>query len=221
MEINRITLQRVIPDIFAGGDGRMSLPGESDVWLRELTFERPEHYLVAAQSGTGKSSLCSFIYGNRSDYQGRIFFDDTDIRTLSIDRWAEVRRESIALLPQEMRIFPELTVRENIEIKNRLTSCKSAAQIEAMLERLEIAGKIDTPARLLSIGQQQRVAIVRTLCQPFTFLLLDEPVSHLDERNNALVAAMIEEEAAARGAAIVTTSVGNNLSLNNVRTLHL
>ncbi len=199
----------------------MSLPGESDVWLRELTFERPEHYLVAAQSGTGKSSLCSFIYGNRSDYQGRIFFDDTDIRTLSIDRWAEVRRESIALLPQEMRIFPELTVRENIEIKNRLTSCKSAAQIEAMLERLEIAGKIDTPARLLSIGQQQRVAIVRTLCQPFTFLLLDEPVSHLDERNNALVAAMIEEEAAARGAAIVTTSVGNNLSLNNVRTLHL
>ena len=151
MEINRITLRGVVPDIFAGGDGRPSPLSESDVWLREVSFERPEHYLVAAQSGTGKSSLCSFIYGNRSDYQGRILFDDIDIRTLSVDRWAEVRRGSIALLPQEMRIFPELTVRENIDIKNRLTGCKSRAEIEAMLERLEVAEKIDTPARLLSI----------------------------------------------------------------------
>ena len=210
-----------MPDIFALGDEKSSAGSESDVWMRTVVFSRPEHYLVAAQSGTGKSSLCSFIYGNRSDYQVRILFDGTDIRQFGDRQWAEIRTRSIALLPQEMRIFPELTVMENIEIKNRLTGFKSREAVIEMLDRLEIAHKADKPARLLSIGQQQRVAIVRTLCQPFTFLLLDEPVSHLDERNNAIVAGMIEREAAAQGAAIITTSVGNNLRLTDYKTLNL
>ncbi|MDE6802345.1 MAG: ATP-binding cassette domain-containing protein [Muribaculaceae bacterium] len=216
-----ISLHDVMPDIFALGDEKSSTGSESDIWMRQVTFVRPEHYLVAAQSGTGKSSLCGFVYGNRSDYQGCIEFDGEDIRKFDDLRWAEIRQRSIALLPQEMRIFPELSVMENIDIKNRLTGFKSRAAIMEMLDRLGIAHKADKPARLLSIGQQQRVAIVRTLCQPFAFLLLDEPVSHLDERNNAVVAEMIEGEASAQGAAIIATSVGNNLRLTNYQTLNL
>ncbi len=69
------------------------------------------------------------------------------------------------------------------------------------------------PAGQLSVGQQQRVAIVRALCQPFNFLLLDEPVSHLDERNNAAVARIIETEARENHAAVIATSVGNKIQL--------
>lgn len=222
-DINTITLVEALPQIFAGRRSDF-MPGggsPSEIWMRRVEFRRPDHYLVAASSGTGKSSLCSYIYGNRSDYEGHILFNDTDIRRLSTRQWAQIRQRSIALLPQEMRIFGELTARENIDIKNRLTGYKTAAEIEQMMERLGIADKLDTPARLLSIGQQQRVAIVRTLCQPFTFILLDEPVSHLDESNNAIAAAMIEEEASRRGAAIIATSVGNNLNLNTFNTLRL
>lgn len=53
---------------------------QSDVWNKEVTFERGRSYLVEAESGKGKSSLCSFVYGQRQDYHGTILFDGEDIR---------------------------------------------------------------------------------------------------------------------------------------------
>ena len=118
-------------------------------------------------------------------------------------------------------MFPELTVMENIEVKNRLTGFKSRADIMAMLERLEIAGKADVRAGMLSVGQQQRVAIIRALCQPMDFLLIDEPVSHLDARNNETVAALITAEANVQGATIIATSVGNKINIDDYTLLNL
>lgn len=96
-------------------------------------IQSPGIYRIEAESGTGKSSMCSFIYGNRSDYRGRILFNGRDIRSFSVKEWCDMRVSHIALLPQEMRLFPELTVTENIEIKNRLTSFKTRDEITAML----------------------------------------------------------------------------------------
>lgn len=194
----------------AGPDFEPALE-RSQVWLTELELHRGGRYLIEADSGTGKSSLCSFLYGARTDYDGRILFDGADISAFSIARWTELRRTSLAILPQDMRLFPELTVMENIELKNRLTRHIAELQIMDMLAEVGIAPKADCPAGTLSIGQQQRVALVRALCQPFSFVLLDEPVSHLDERSNRLAAAMIERRAEEENAAIVCTSVGNPL----------
>ena len=71
------------------------------------------------------------------------------------------------------------------------------------------------------MGQQQRLAIVRALCQPFDFILLDEPVSHLDAENNAIAAEIIAEEASRQGAGIISTSVGNHLMLDYQKRMHL
>lgn len=215
MEIDNITLRGVLPEVFAG-----EAPTGGDIWLRDITFTPGNYYMVEAESGTGKSSLCSFIYGNRSDYQGTICFGSRDIRTLSIAEWCDVRRSGIALLPQEMRIFPELTAMENVLIKNNLASGLPVSEITSMFSRLGIAEKADTPAGKLSIGQQQRVAIIRTLCQDARFIILDEPVSHLDRRNNLIVSAMVLERARHTGAAIISTSVGNPLLLP-ADTIHL
>jgi len=206
--LNNITLRNVVPDVFR--DYRLN----SQIWLCETTFSRGNNYLIKAESGTGKSSLCSFIYGNRHDYSGDILFDGENVSRLSIDQWCKARTNSLALLPQEMRLFPELTVYENIAIKNRLTGFKSDDEISAMLDMLEVADKTDIPARFLSIGQQQRVAIIRTLCQPMDFLLLDEPVSHLDKRNNRIAAELIQAEASKQGTAIIATSVGYDIMLD-------
>lgn len=219
--IEKISLLNVLPDVFKGSEAE-TLISSSQIWLRdEVSFIRGRYYIIEAESGTGKSSLCAYIYGSRHDYSGRILFDGNDSRSLDIRRRCELRRRALAYLPQEMGLFPELTVMENIEIKNRLTGFRSRPEILSMLERLEIEAKADTPAARLSIGQQQRVAIVRALCQPFDFLLIDEPVSHLDARNNSIAAALIDEEASRQGASIIATSVGNKINLPSFELLML
>jgi len=183
------------------------------LWLHDVTFRKGEYYLVEAASGTGKSSLCSFLYGARTDYAGRILFDAADCRTLSVAQWGELRRRSLSMLFQDLRLFGELTVAENLALKNELTHFLTPDRIERLLEAAGIAGKRDTPAGKLSFGQQQRVAFIRCLCQPFDFILLDEPVSHLDAANGEVLSALLLEGAQAQGAGVIVTSVGSRLRL--------
>ena len=211
--IDSIELKGVVPDVFAG----RSL--NSGIWATDVTFTRPGTWLVRAASGTGKSSLCSFIYGSRTDYTGTLLIGGIDAHTLNPDRWCELRRRHLALLPQDMALFPELSVLDNIEVKNRLTRYKSPEDIMSMLRRLGVDDKAHELAGRLSLGQQQRVAVVRTLCQPFDFLLLDELVSHLDSVNNTAVSSLITEEVARQGAGLIVTSVGNDLDISDASSI--
>ena len=216
MEINNIKLIDTLPAVFKGEPH-----AKSDVWLTQLTLKKGKHYIISAESGTGKSSLCAYIYGSRKDYIGDILFNDVNIKELHIKDWQQTRRSSLAYLPQDLALFPELSAWDNIILKNDLTGHLPHEKIEALLERLGIAARRDFPVGKMSIGQQQRVGIIRAVCQPFDFIFLDEPVSHLDEQNNRIVASIIEEEAGAQGAAIISTSVGNHLLLSNAETLYL
>lgn len=214
--LDSITLSEMLPEVFAGE----SIP-HSEVWLTLCRFERGKHYLIEAPSGGGKSSLMAYIYGARNDYRGHLLFNDKDTSSYSIAEWQEIRRRHIAYLPQELDLFPELTCIENIRLKNRITDSIPDARIDEWLDRLGILSRRDYPAGKMSIGQQQRLAIIRTLCMPFDFILLDEPVSHLDSVNNQLVADIISEEAARRGAAVISTSVGNPLLLHSAINIKL
>lgn len=214
--IDTITLEDTLPRVFADE----SIP-DSQVWRRTLTFERGRNYVIEAPSGTGKSSLCAYIYGNRRDYLGHIRFDGQDISAIKPDRWQLLRREALAYLPQELDLFPELTAMQNIELKAALTGHADRERIEEQLHQLGIDSRSHFPVGKMSIGQQQRVAIIRCVCQPFSFLLIDEPVSHLDAENNARAAAIIEGEARRQGAGIIATSVGNRIGISIDTLLHL
>ena len=214
--LSRITFENVIPDVFTRED-----IGASQIWLRDFSFERGKHYLVEAASGSGKSSMCSFIYHNRNDYRGKISYDGRDARSLTADEVSGLRCRHIALLPQELRLFGELSAIDNVRLKNNLTGHFTEEDILGMFERLGIADRADRPASQLSIGQMQRVALIRALCQPFDFILLDEPVSHLDEANNQIAAQLVSETAARQNAGVIATSVGNHLLLPGKDTVHL
>lgn len=216
MTINEITLGTLLPAVFENE----TVPA-SDIWKRELVLRRGRNYMVEAASGTGKSSLCSFIYGARRDYSGRILFDGKDTSAFSISYWQELRRKVIAYLPQELSLFPELTALENIRLKNRLTNHFEESRIEDMMSALGIDARAHFPVGKMSVGQQQRVALLRSICQPFSFLILDEPVSHLDESNNQVAASIVEEEARRQGAAIIATSVGNKIHISDCELLRL
>lgn len=207
--MNTISLQQTLPEVFAGKDLIVS-----DVWHKEVEFQKERIYLIEAASGTGKSSLCSFIYGYRDDYQGIICFDGENIRKKTIADWTEIRKRSISMLFQDLRLFTELTAMENIRLKNSLTGYKSGKEIALMFETLGIADKINIKVGQLSFGQQQRVALIRALCQPFDFIFLDEPISHLDENNGNIMCELLMKEVQKQGAGVIVTSIGKHLELN-------
>ena len=214
--MNTIRLEHTFPEVFAK---RSDL--YSEVWQQDVTLERGKLYLVEASSGTGKSSLCSFIYGYRRDYQGMISFDGQNIRNLKTKDWTRLRQRSLSLMWQELRLFRELTAMENVQIKNRLTGFKEKKAILQWFEELGIADKVDTKVGIMSFGQQQRVALMRALVQPFDFLFVDEPVSHLDDVNARKMADIMMEEATRQGAGVVVTSIGKHVDLNYDKTLRL
>lgn len=214
--MNTITLQQTLPQVFAGKDTIIS-----DVWHQSLEFVKGEKVLIEAASGTGKSSLCSYIYGYRNDYQGIICFDGKNIQSLGVSDWVEIRKTSLSMLFQELRLFTELSAWENVQIKNSLTGFKSKKEIKTWFEALGIADKWEVSLGKLSFGQQQRVALIRALCQPFDFIFLDEPVSHLDDENGRIMASILAEEAERQGAGIVVTSIGKHLELDYNRRLKL
>lgn len=209
--IERIRLWSLLPQAFAAERGRIA---GSEIYLTEQTLTKGKHYSVQARSGGGKTTLCSYLFGVRKDYEGNILFNDTDIKRYDTSQWCAIRREHIAYVPQELDLFDELTAMENVLLKNRLTDYHSEAEIRAMFERLEIDNRMGQLPRAMSVGQKQRVAIIRALCQPFDFILMDEPVSHLDEESNAKCGAMISEQAKRNGGSVVFTSVGNALTID-------
>ena len=168
-----------------------------------------------------RSSFCSYLYGYRDDYSGQIYFDDQDIRRLSVSRWIDLRRHSLSLLFQELRLFPELTAWENVMIKNNLTGYKNDKEIEAFFEQLGIADKKNSLVGKMSFGQQQRVAFIRALCQPFDFIFLDEPISHLDEENGHILSSILLKEAESRGSGVIVTSIGKHLDIRYDKVLRL
>ena len=95
-------------------------------------------------------------------------------------QWVDLRKHSLSMLFQDLRIFTELSALENVQLKNNLTGCKKKKEILSFFEQLGIADKINVKAGKLSFGQQQRVAFIRALCQPFDFLFLDEPTTGVD-----------------------------------------
>jgi len=214
--MNRIRLQNTLPQVFAGKDFI-----DSDVWHKEVEFEKGDFYLIEAASGTGKSSLCSYIYGYRNDYEGIISFDGNNVRNLSVKGWVDIRKHSLSMLFQDLRLFTELTAMENVLLKNSLTGFKKKKDIKDLFYELGIGDKMNTEVGKMSFGQQQRVALIRALCQPFDFLFLDEPVSHLDEVNAKNMARILTEEAMRQGAGVIVTSIGKHLELDYTKKLML
>lgn len=191
------------------------------IWRGKALFESGKDHLVLAPSGTGKTSLLAFIFGMRRDYTGSIKINGREVKEIPLGDWAEIRKNSLSLVMQDMRLLPTLTVEENLLIKNRLTQTESIASIKAMLDLLGLADKWKQSCGTLSIGQQQRVSIIRSLLQPFEMILLDEPFSHIDEENIRRASELISTVAAKNKGNILMVSLGSDYGMPFGQTLRL
>lgn len=184
---------------------------KSEIWENsQLSFEPGSFYLVEAPSGRGKTSLLSIIYGLRKDYQGKVLIDDKDITKITDKEWSSLRKNNLSFIFQGLELFDELSAIDNIQLKNNITRHKTEEQIRQMAKKLGIEDFLQKKAGILSFGQQQRVAIIRAMCQPFDYLMADECFSHMDRENSKVAYDLIVEECKERNAGLILSSLNSS-----------
>jgi putative ABC transport system ATP-binding protein len=182
----------------------------SDVWLKNFKASSPEYISIQAPSGTGKTTLVHFLYGLRTDFEGNIFWNKKDLSQFSAEEKAVLRATEVSVIFQDMRLFPELSAWENLELKRSITNTVSAEEASEWMQELGIGDKKNALAQTLSYGEQQRLAIIRSLLQPFSFLLMDEPFSHLDHKNTAIAASLIVQIVQRNNAGLLLADLDKN-----------
>jgi ABC-type lipoprotein export system ATPase subunit len=194
----------------------------SDIWNSSQAFLSGEWVKVKASSGKGKTTLIHILYNLRSDYEGAVFWYGKNILHLSSEQQAKQRQEKASIIFQDLRLFTNLTARENIELNRVLQQpYYQSGVIDEMAGQLGVMHILDQRAGLCSYGEQQRIAIIRALVQPFDFLLMDEPFSHLDKENTSIAASLIAAECRKRNAGFILTDLDDDDHFDYTRKLNL
>lgn len=176
----------------------------SDIWGKDVTLRAGQYIKITARSGRGKTTLVHFLCGLRRDYAGSIQIGTYNPLTCNPEELAALRSEVISVVFQDLRLFPQLSIRENTELKKFLPRNPIRENnLEDMAAQLGIETLLDTPAATCSYGEQQRGAILRAMVQPFQWLILDEPFSHLDNINRDKAIALINTVAKEQNAGII------------------
>ena len=147
-------------------------------------FEPGKCYAIIGKSGSGKTTLLSLMAGLDVPSEGEVIIDGKSTKQWNRNR---LRRDAVSVIYQNYNLFPLLTVQENIRYPldlKRMSKKKAVALATQVRERVELSANYDNrlPAHL-SGGEQQRVAIARTLAQGCKIILADEPTGNLDSTN--------------------------------------
>lgn len=163
-----------------------------------------ERLLLLGESGCGKTTLLHLLCGMLQPASGSVSLNGQDLGSLSEAARDRYRGQHVGIVFQKSHFVQSLTVLENLAIPAFLQGVafdKNAGM--AMLEQLGIAHKAHQRPRHLSIGEQQRAGIARALIHRPSIVLADEPTSALDDSSTSAVIGLLEEQAAAVGAALV------------------
>ncbi|MDU2583603.1 MAG: ABC transporter ATP-binding protein [Anaerococcus hydrogenalis] len=155
--------------------------------LSNVNFELEKGDLVAiiGDSGSGKSTLLHLLAGVDTPTSGDIFIQDKNITKFNKDEMTIFRRRNIGVVYQFFNLIPNINVRKNILLPLLLDNKKADEEyLKEILSILGIEGKLDRYPKQLSGGEQQRVAIARSLITRPAIILADEPTGNLDRKNS-------------------------------------
>jgi ABC-type sugar transport system ATPase subunit len=158
------------------------------------------HAVIMGRTGCGKTTLLEIICGLRRPTSGRILMDGRDVTGLP------PKDRHIGYLPQDIALFPGLTVREQLAFPLRLKGIprhRREQDIQPLAAELGLLPLLDRHVEKLSGGEKQRVALGRALAAEPALLLLDEPLSALDEEVKGGVASMIRESRRKHGFTVI------------------
>jgi len=151
----------------------------------DCSFEQGKIYAIVGKSGSGKSTLLSLLAGLDLPAMGEVLFEGQPTSTMDLARY---RRECAAMIYQSFRLFPLLTVSENITYPMELRGFKGQKardRARELVARVALPESVlDRFPNMLSGGEQQRVGIARAMSMDTRLLLADEPTGNLDEENS-------------------------------------
>jgi len=198
----QLSLKGVFPKFFTE-----SQCAQSGIWGKEVVFNQGNCVLVYGASGTGKTLLIHTLYGLFKNLDGIVHSDSYNLSGITLNHLSLLRATHISIVFQDIRLFPDLTLLENLEIKRLMTNTVSKQELELWLQRMELLDKKDKRVSILSFGEQQKIAIIRALLQPFEWLLLDEPFAWLDDVQTEAAIHLVTEVVRLNRAGMMITSL--------------
>jgi putative ABC transport system ATP-binding protein len=161
-----------------------------------LRIDAGEFVAVVGASGSGKSTLLCMLGGMLAPSAGQVWFDGSSLYDISAAERAEIRRQRIGFVFQTFNLIPYLSALENVQVPLVLAGLRPADQhglAEGLLRRVGLEARMSHKPRELSIGQQQRVALARTLANNPAVVLADEPTGNLDPEMRGVVLNFLDE----------------------------
>ena len=157
--------------------------------LRGISLEimKGETVFFCGASGAGKTTLLYTVAGLERPEAGKVFFEETDIYAMNADRLATLRNQRMGFVFQSYFLLPELTALENVLLPAMMGGRAAEPQAQALLERVGLKERLHHLPSELSGGEQQRVAIARSLINDPTILFADEPTGNLDSHTGASI----------------------------------
>lgn len=182
-----------------------------------------EFIALVGPSGSGKSTMLTLLGGMLAPTSGKVWFGGQSLYDLNVTQRAEIRRLKMGFVFQTFNLVPYLTAKENVEVPLLLGGCSKTAQQKRALELLDQVGLADRASHKpcqLSTGQQQRVALARTLANDPTVILADEPTGNLDPETRNQVLSFFDAFHQA-GKTIVMVTHDPNAATRASRIIHL
>ncbi len=165
--------------------------------LKGISFQilNSEFISIVGPSGSGKSTLLGIIAGLDNPTSGQVFIDGVDITRMGEGRLASVRNNKIGMVFQAYNLIPTLTAQENVEVPLYVGKHKGLPSTRAkeLLALVGLSHRLTHRPSQLSGGEQQRVAIARSLATDPAFVIADEPTGNLDAKNGENVLKLISD----------------------------
>ena len=187
----------------------------------DLTLEASETLALTGESGSGKSTLLHLIGGLDTPDRGQILLQGNDIAALDDNGRAALRRGTVGVVFQQFNLIPSLRVADNIAFQARLSGQEDSKWTAELADRMGLGPHLNKYPEQLLGGQQQRVAIARTLAPKPRLVLADEPTGNLDEATAATVMDLMLELVSEAGAGLLMVTHSAALAGRMSRRLHL